>query len=153
MTDKEKIIAEIERLMMKYAFQPNYERRAAYDDIKRFINSLPEEPVGEELEEFAKRQADEFAEREYEVDSYDRGYLSKGYYWGCKDGAKWKDEQLMKNVVLETEVLRDSDGDGVDTPYESWLTLANTEISELPESLGLEEGDKVKVLVIKQEEI
>ncbi len=64
-------------------------------------------------------------------------------------GAKWKEQQLMKNVVLETEVLRDSDGDGVETPYESWLTLANTEIPELPESLGLKEGDKVKIVIVK----
>ena len=60
-------------------------------------------------------------------------------------------EEFMKNVVLETEVLRDSDGDGVDTPYESWLTLADTEIPELPESLGLKEGDKVKILIVKSE--
>lgn len=62
-------------------------------------------------------------------------------------------QQLMKNVMLETEVLRDSDGDGVDTPYESWLTLTDTEIPELPESLGLKEGDKVKVIIIKEDYI
>lgn len=60
-------------------------------------------------------------------------------------------EEFMKNAVLETEVLRDSDGDGVDTPYESWLTLANTDIPELPESLGFNDGDKVKILIVKSE--
>jgi len=60
-------------------------------------------------------------------------------------------QQMMKNVILETVVMRDSDGDGVETPVESWLTLANTEIPELPENLGLKEGDKVKVIIIKED--
>ena len=74
-----------------------------------------------------------------------------GLYDGFIAGANWKEEKLMKNVVLETEVLRDSDGDGVEIPYESWLTLANTEIPELPESLGMKEGDKVKILIVKSD--
>lgn len=60
----------------------------ALQDVQCEMDALEvqEEPVSEELEDFAKRQADEFAEREYEVDSYDRGCLSKGYYWGFKAG-------------------------------------------------------------------
>ena len=50
-----------------------------------------EEPVSKELEDFAKRESELFAEREYEVDSYDRGFLSKGFYWGVKAGAKWQE--------------------------------------------------------------
>jgi hypothetical protein len=34
------------------------------------------------------QRADEFAEREYTYDSYERGALSKGYYWGYKDAVK-----------------------------------------------------------------
>lgn len=64
--------------------------------LKKNKNYMQEEPVSEELEDFAKRQADEFAEREYEGGSYDRGCLSKGYYWGCKAGAKWQKEHLWK---------------------------------------------------------
>jgi hypothetical protein len=60
------------------------------------VKEVQEETVSEELEDFAKRQADEFAEREYEGGSYDRGCLSKGYYWGCKAGAKWQAENLWK---------------------------------------------------------
>ena len=69
-------------------------------NIERTTKDWKEETVNEELEDFAKRQADEFAEREYEVDSYDRGYLSKGYYWGCKAGAQWQKEQMLKDSVL-----------------------------------------------------
>ena len=68
----------------------------ALEGIVDFIDSLQEDPVSEELEDFAKKQADEFAEREYEGGSYDRVCLSKGYYWGCKAGAKWKAENLWK---------------------------------------------------------
>ena len=49
----------------------------ALEGIVDFIDSLQEESVSEELEDFAKRQAE-------------------GYYWGCKAGAKWKAENLWK---------------------------------------------------------
>ena len=62
------------------------------------VKALQEDPVSEDLEDFAQRQADEFAEREYEGGSYDRGCLSKGYYWGCKAGAKWKAKNLWKSA-------------------------------------------------------
>lgn len=68
-------------------------------------NGCPKEPVSEELEDFAKRQADEFAEREYEGGSYDRGCLSKGYYWGCHAGAKWKAEQFEKEWLKQCDAL------------------------------------------------
>ena len=60
------------------------------------------------------------------------------------------DEEAMKNVVLETKVMKDSDGDGIDTPYEEWLTLEDTEIPFIPDNIGLKDGDKVKVIIIKQ---
>lgn len=60
------------------------------------------------------------------------------------------DEEVMKNVVLETKVMKDSDGDGIDTPYEEWLTLEDTEIPFIPDNIGLKDGDKVKVIIIKQ---
>ncbi len=68
-----------------------------------------------------------------------------------KAGANWQREQMLKNVVLETVVMKDDDGDGVETPYEEWLTLENTEIPSLPENIDLKDGDKVKILIIKEE--
>lgn len=61
-------------------------------------------------------------------------------------------EEMMKNTVLETEVLMDCDGDGIETPYEEWLTLENTEIPYIPNNLGLKEGDKVKIIICKTEQ-
>ena len=60
------------------------------------------------------------------------------------------EEAVRKNVVLETKVMKDSDGDGIDTPYEEWLTLEDTEIPFIPDNIGLKDGDKVKVIIIKQ---
>lgn len=34
------------------------------------------------------QKADEFAQREYMSDSYERDALSKGYYWGYKEAEK-----------------------------------------------------------------
>lgn len=34
------------------------------------------------------QRADEFAQKEYMYDSYERDALSKGYYWGYKDAEK-----------------------------------------------------------------
>ena len=66
-------------------------------------------------------------------------------------GAHWKEQQMMKNAVLETEVFRDACGDGIETEFSSWLTLKDTEIPEIPETFGLKDKDKVVVLVIKQD--
>ena len=55
MTDKEKIIAEIDRRLLKEtAFNDGeleHEYKCALKDIKRFINTLPPKPVSEGLEE------------------------------------------------------------------------------------------------------
>ena len=57
MTDKElkeKILAEIERLINELGEQ----RDVNLEDLRDFINSLPEEPVSEGLEEAANKYAD-----------------------------------------------------------------------------------------------
>lgn len=66
-------------------------------------------------------------------------------------GAECMKEQLLKNTVLETNVIKESDGDGIETPYEEWLTLEDNEILSIPDNLGFKEGDKVKVIIIKEE--
>jgi hypothetical protein len=65
--------------------------------------------------------------------------------------AEWQKQQMIKNAVLETKVIIDSDGDGIETPYEEWFTLENTEIPCIPDNLGLKEGDKVKIIIVKTE--
>ena len=52
MTNKERILVEIERLRKR-----DYDR-LALDKVVKFINSLPEEPVSEDLEKAAEDYAD-----------------------------------------------------------------------------------------------
>ena len=65
MTDKEKILAEVERLKDKGKYSDTYDyafrdgNNAALYAIEKFINSLPEEPVSEDLE----KASDEYAEK------------------------------------------------------------------------------------------
>ena len=42
------------------------------------------------------KRADEFGEREYEIDATDRDALSKGYYWGYKDAINDVKSKLME---------------------------------------------------------
>lgn len=148
----------------------------ALRDVQKAIDSKQEKPVSEELEDFAKRQADEFAEREYEVDSYDRGCLSKGYYWGCKAGAKWQLAKI-KSITLDDlgKFINELSKQFPEVSFAKVCKIAtrtakwqksqmmakaiNTKASlimsvpsiciSLP--LGVNVGDKVKVIVIKEE--
>ena len=146
--DIEAAMQEVEAKSEAYT---NAHRGERDDDV---LSQMRGDPVSEDLEkegkEWLRPQLDKSYANYGEAKMMDLTHFD-GYAMleAIEFGANWKEQQLMKNVVLETEVLRDSDGDGVDTPYESWLTLANMEIPELPESLGLKEGDKVKILIVK----
>ncbi len=66
-----------------------------------------EEPVSNDLEEFAKRESELFGEREYEIDFIDRNALTKGYYWGVKAGAQWQKEQKI-DKAYDCHITKDS---------------------------------------------
>ena len=99
-----------------------------------------------------ERKASE--ELQVEID----GYIRENGYDGidtreeinciARHFANWQKQQMLKNVVLETEVFRDSDGDDVEAPYESWLALKDPEITSIPENIGIKEGDRVKIIII-----
>ena len=91
------------------------------------------EPVSEDLEDYAKKESESFAEREYEIDYIDKNALEKGYYWGCIAGAQWQKEQIMKNAI------------SMDVYYE-------TEWDDIHKFLRKNlDGEKVKLLIIKEE--
>lgn len=56
-----------------------------------------------DLEDFAKKESESFAEREYEIGYIDRNALAKGYYWGLIAGAQW---QKQRTDEAMTEALR-----------------------------------------------
>lgn len=138
MTQIDKIKAEIERLK-HYGTIP-YDRDVFEGVclIESFINSLPAEQPSEDLEKAANIYANK---QGLEL----KPFASKFF----KSGAQWQKEQMMKGFCYETTVYRDEEGDGIDTPIESWLALENNEITNLP-NIGLKEGEKVKVIIVKE---
>jgi hypothetical protein len=152
MTQIETIIAEIERRynqnndkltkIPEYCDEASILRMVCAEDLYfiDFINSLPAEQPSEELE----KAAIEFgAKQGLELKPFARRFFIAG--------AKWQKEQMMKGFCYETKVYRDEEGDGIDTPIESWLALENNEITNLP-NIGLKDGDKVKVIIVKEDE-
>lgn len=65
--------------------------------------------------------------------------------------AIWQKEQIMRGFCYETKVYQDCDGDDIESPFQTWLSLEQNEITELP-NIGLGDGDKVKVIIVKKEE-
>lgn len=209
MTDKEKIRAEIERLIKENNGSPI----SVCNDILSYIDSLSEEPVSEDLENTANGYAwahdtigvnkETFSTKDVPVEKMVRIPIGEGIKTAVLFGAKWAVRQLEKNrltacdnqtpeeakremdftmsiiekehrqptfddaikygmkvqkklmmkaAVLETKVIRDSDGDGIDYPFVEWLELEDNEIIDLPDSLGLKEGDRVKLIIVKDEQ-
>ena len=118
MNKVKKIKAEIERQkeihfkdyhINKNGNSADYGACNALTQLLSFIDSLEEEPVSNDLEEFTKRESELFGEREYEIDFIDRNALAKGYYWGVKAGAQWQKEQMMKNSDFINEVEWEDD--------------------------------------------
>lgn len=120
--DKATVVAEIER-RIKGLKDCHADTVAGYageisglERLLSFLNTLEvkevkEEPVNEDLEDYAKKESESFAEREYEIDYIDRNALAKGYYWGVKAGAEWRQSNLWKSAdgedlpELEREVV------------------------------------------------
>ena len=84
MTDKEKIIVYIDKLLEKYP--KNYYLLM----VAEFIDSLQEEPVSEELEEAVKNHAVE----RFRVTRNKE--LAEKCKWSFKAGAQWQKENLWK---------------------------------------------------------
>ena len=95
MTDKEKITTEIERIEVScYRGFPNYYNLGRYDVcqyLKSFIDSLPEEPVSNDLEEASKFYA--ATNTEY-FDSEGNPHVAPAF----KKGAEWQKEQIINKV-------------------------------------------------------
>ena len=96
MIDKERIVEKLQRLLNEWRSDSSTEakyRHEAYTELLEWVNSMPEEPVSENLEEAAK---------------YHR---SHGNYGGdinlameesFKAGAQWK-EQFIKHQQKEKQ--------------------------------------------------
>ena len=94
------------------------------NELLSLIDSMQEEPVSEDLEEFALQYAGHHA-------PYDS--CMQEVEDAVKEGAKWQKQQLMKNATVAEY-------------WDNWLILD-------PYLRGsFADGDKVKVIILKQEE-
>ena len=145
MTDKVELIkAEIERRIQEckdYKIESSYYDGLifAFKEVRDFINSLPEEPVNEDLEQAAKEICQKTLEGETVViDGYEYVVRSDAEEC-CKAGAQWQKEQMMKTAV---------DGKIYETQARSKLKAATIDkISRLKYRVG----DKVKLIILKED--
>lgn len=140
-----KIKKELERLkeetsigLSEYENGVEQGRMEIINALSVLLESMQEESVSEELKEFER----EYIEREKDniVCVYDR-------HAGLVDGAKWQKEQMMKGaksgIGNYDNYIKFEDG--------TWIDLDPSE--QLKPAFNVNEGDKVKVIVIKEEKL
>lgn len=144
----EKIKAEIERLYKEYRLGSSTEakyRCEAYRELLDFANSLPAEPVSEDLELASERYSCRFSSSKYGYDKIKTAFKA-GANWQeeqdniCyeeifEEGAKWQNVQIMAKAV--------------DGEVGYWNIRGLSVNMELPSKY--KEGDKVKIIVIKED--
>lgn len=142
MTDKEKIIAEIERRIhfLDGMINTDFGRGSldALNKVLDFINSLPAEQPNEDLEEEIKRK--------YEGDNALMMPI-KDFRELILHFTDWQKKQIMKNCLYDTEVILHTKQNNTE-----YLTLANDKLPHIPISFGINVGDKVKVIIVKEDE-
>lgn len=166
MTDKQKIRAEIESRMKTcvegFNICPSTAFGSKIDSYKAllsFIDSLPEEPVSEgienELERFAyslPHSADGFWPKDIDCKSVEaRTKYGVHHCWSyeqvmniARHFAEWQKEQLMKDALNCSIIIHPND------------RFANYSISAYvpplhPASTYISNGDKVKIIIIKED--
>ncbi len=148
MTDREKleaIRAEIHRLV----HVNGYSKEMA-NELFAYMNSLPNEPVSDDLEKAAEKYSDEIYEKNKgkknpDWNSYSYGYedaISSHVSDAFKEGANWQKKQMMKDAVVGH----------ISTMYNGMLR-ATTRLMDknIQEKLNIKFGDKVKLIIIKEE--
>lgn len=177
MTDKEKldaIRAEIHRLVDVRG----YDREMA-NDLFTFMDSLPNEPVSEELEEIAWNHADKKCHLDIAVFTPDEVKKERGkmqftwqdLYDAVMFGANWQKEQDQSTIELaedhamlagmekmkEEMMTKSIEAVVSQVPCSNEIILYNPSSVDryyLPQEmnkLGLNKGDKVKLIIIKDD--
>lgn len=117
--------------------------------ISMAIDALKEKPVSEDLEQAADEYSDRILSEnrgKYNPDwnTYADGYeqsICAHVYPAFIDGAKWQKEQIMKDAIKGTV-------DWLDGPF---LNFTQKEQDDALERIGAKIGDKVKIVIIKEE--
>ncbi len=146
MTYKENIIAEIRRLDAKLRDRNGaaISSRAVYrytKEIISFIDSLPKEPVSEDLEEEITKLWNKLTSSETPMyDTPEPNALlcisKSNFQYIARHFANWQKQQMMKEAV---EGVYDCDDDNSWIEFKGWAESTS------------EAGCKVKVIIIKEE--
>ena len=109
--------------------------------LRSKINSLPEvkqlsERLGDEIDHFRCSDIFALAKKAGEEVTVTAQHF-----------AEWQKEQMMKNCLYETEVMMHTRLQNTE-----YLILSNRMLPHIPISFGLNVGDKVKILIIKEDE-
>jgi hypothetical protein len=150
MTDKEKIREEIEKKLELMQYQVH--RKDAYKELKgilAYIDEVQKEPVSKDLEVASKEWLSSQLDKSYanygeakmmELTHFD-GYAMLD---AIEFGANWQKQQMMAKAVDAT-VHIDAGG----YPY-----IPQIELYDYDKDIPLaKEGEKVKVIVIKEDKI
>lgn len=128
----QKIREEVEKLKlctmdehMKFYSDAAEAEYNALCNIEHFIDSLQEEPVSEDLK---AASYDYVKSNHKDIASIDDCAL---LYDAIEFGAKWKEEQMMKNAIVMQAHTQDG---------ELWGDIRK---------FNIEDGDKIKVIIIK----
>lgn len=152
MTDKQKIRAEIGKLKSKYNKESDFRTvrgdtaREVLDKLLSFIDSLPEKPASEDLEEAAKQHSKQTF----------NGILIEDNIDAFKAGAEWQKQQMKEALQTEYEKGR------FDMREEMMKVLIGGEIvKDIHNQLSVKSeplnnafgdikfGDKVKIIIVK----
>ena len=163
MKDKEIIRAEVERLYnqsladasrqadrgLERAASASYGKSKACKELLSFIDSMQEEPVSGDIWEASKQYALRQVFASTDAEMTEQAYLSLKLFSGFeiavahKDGAQWQKEQMIKEAkdgVITFDYYGDND--------KIYGCIAHDSFSL--EELGLKDGDKVKLIIIKE---
>ena len=142
MSDKEQLIKEeIERLYNLYELSNDYQRMGACSTILDFIDSLPEEPASEDLEEdssFEKLLQEIYIKYNKQI-SIEKLLDIASHF------AEWQKQQMMKNVV-DGEVVYQI-GSAEIAPTDIRYKVVSDRVY-IP---NVKLGDKVKIIIVKEE--
>lgn len=141
----EKILKEINRLKKEL---DGYSALEALDYIESYINTLPEEPVSQDLdEEIGKYTTNELLKK--------RNHSTGIYHLTQKDCddiarhfAEWQKKQMMKDAV-DGVVHHFADDELAAVHYND---PKGTPMSIYVSSKGLSAGEKVKIIIAKTEQ-
>ncbi len=137
MIDKEKILAKIESLLNEINYEPytdeTFGRIQSLKELKSYIDSLPKEPVSEDLLGIAM-------ELEETIGTSPHSRLTVVEH--LVKAADWQKKQMMKDAI-EREVQTDAGG----YPYID----INVELYDYDNDVPLaQKGDKYKIVLIKE---